>query len=109
MRGGREEVPRLVEANVPVVADAQQLQVDAAAGAYLPLVVGEHCLGIGGHAIGHARVLRADVDVVKEVLLHEAAVALRVVGGKPLVFVEVERAHLGKVDAPARLRATSSR
>ena len=44
-------------------------------------------------------VLRLDVDVVKEVLLHEAAIALRMVGGEALVFVEVEGAHAGEIHA----------
>ena len=43
------------------------------------------------------------VDVVEQVLLHETAVALRMVGGKSLVLVQIHGAHAGEVDAPRLL------
>ena len=94
-----EDAVRLVEADVAIVADAQQLNVHAAAIGDLALIIGKHGLRVGGEAVRHVGVLRLDVDVVKEVLLHKAAVALRMVGSKALVLVEVEGAHAGEVYA----------
>ena len=82
------------------MADAQKLKIDATALADLALVLGEHRLGIGGEAVRHMGVFRLDVDVVKKVFLHEAAIALLMIRRKPLVFVQIERAHAGKVDPP---------
>ena len=100
VRARREGVRRLVEAYVAIVADAQELQVDAAAIGDGALIGVEHRLRIGGEAVRHMRVARLYIYVVKELLLHKAAVTLRVAGGEAGVFVEVERAHAGKVHAP---------
>ena len=84
---------RLVEADVAGAAHAQDLDVDPAQVADLALVFlaeGRDLLASDG-AAGHVGVRRVDVDVVEEVLLHEAAVALDRVGLHRPVLVEVER------------------
>ena len=44
-------------------------------------------------------VLRLDVDVPEEIHLHEAVVALQCVRRNRVVFVEIERHHLRKIEA----------
>ncbi len=88
----------LVEGDVPVAADAEDLQVDASFVGDHPLVL----LAVGGEverpAVGHVRVARVDVDVIEEVLLHEVAIAVRVGGTEAHVLVEVEGDDARKIE-----------
>ena len=81
---------RLVEADVAVGAKAQQLQVDAAHAVddLVVLCAGVCCIGVG--AVGQVDGLRADVHMVKQVLVHEAPVALRMLLGQAAVLVQVD-------------------
>ena len=73
---------RLVEADVPVAADAQQLHVDAAgpldrgfvAAAMVVDLVGRH------RAVGNVDVLGGMFTCSKKLLVHPAVVALQLVG-----------------------------
>ena len=80
MRHDREMVTRLVEADVPVVANAEQLDIYAAPVFNLALIRPAHGGDIVSKAVRNDSVLRFDGDMVKQVFLHEAAVALRVGG-----------------------------
>ena len=91
-------VARLVEADVSVVPDAEQLNVHAAPVLDLALVGFAHGRDVRGQTIGDDGVFGFDGNVVKQVFLHEAAVALRVVGRETLVFIEIGRAHAGKIN-----------
>src|SRR6266536_1007934 len=99
-RARAERAPRLVERDVAVGADAQDLQIDAAAFRDAPLVP----LAEGGIIAGRARrdvdVVRGNVHVLEEVLVHEVVIALGVIRGQPDVFVEVERRHAREVHLP---------
>ena len=81
------------------MAQTQQLQVDAAGLADGQLVRFASSLRIGVGAIGDARGLGVDVDMVEEVLLHEVAIALVMLGGQAAVLVQVERGDLLEADA----------
>ena len=91
-------VAGLVEADVAVMADAKQLDVHAAPVLDLALVGFAHGGDVGGQTIGDDGIFGLDGNVVKQVFLHEAAVALRVVGRKTLVLVEVCGANARKVE-----------
>ncbi len=81
-----------VEADVAGAADAENLKVDAADGVdfvFVGFAVGEDLIR-GDGARGDVDVFGGDVDVVEELLAHEAGVAFGVVGGEAVVFVEVE-------------------
>ena len=93
-----EFVAGLVEADVAVVAQTQQLQVDATgfADGLLVRLASSLCIRIG--AVGDARCLGVDVDMVEKVLLHEVAIALVVLGGQAAVLVQVERGNLLEAD-----------
>ena len=89
---------RLVEADVARAADAQDLHVDAARLGDLllvPAAVVVHLLD-RQRAVGHVPVARRDVDVVEQVLAHEADVALQLVRLHRVVLVEVERDDVGE-------------
>ena len=89
---------RLVEADVAVVADAQQLQVDAAHSVddLVVLCAGILCIGIG--AVRQVDLCRVDVHLVEQVAVHEAPVAFRVLLGQAAVLVQIDGGHLRKID-----------
>ena len=89
---------RLVEAHVPGPADAQDLQVQSAGGRDgLLVAVAEIVHVLHRHrAVGDVDVLRPDVDVVEEILPHEAVVTLQRGGVHRPVLVEVERHDVGE-------------
>lgn len=90
---------RLVEADVAIRADAQDLNVDAADFLDSPLIpIAERPIVAGGTG-GNVDVLPGNVDVLKEVLVHEVMVALRVVGHQAHILVEVEGRHLREVQS----------
>ena len=95
-----EGLAGLVEADVSVVAHAQDLDVDAAQAAndlIVPRALGG---GVGREALGHIGSGRVDVDVVKEVGLHKIAVALGVVRREAHVLVQIHALDLVKVQIP---------
>src|SRR5205823_1797719 len=92
----------LVEADMPALADPQNLDVDAA-GVDDGLLVRRAVLrqALARRApIGDVHALRLDVHVGEEVLPHVAPVAVRAVGHHRVVLVEVERRHRREVDFP---------
>ena len=102
MGAAGEVIVRLVEADMAVVADAEELQVGIAGGGDKLVVCGAVGLGVHIGAIGHERARLVDVHMVEEVVVHEVAVALRIVTGQTAILVEVIRTHLGEIEV-ARL------
>ena len=86
MSNGNEVVAGLVKGNVTVVADAQQLKVSHAALTHFFFQLA----GIGfkiAHAVCHEGVGFINVDVVKQIGVHEIAVALVMSAGDAAVLV----------------------
>ena len=88
-----------------VAPDAQHLDVDPAGLVDGRVVAGAFGGLIAGVAVGHAGVGGVDVDVVKELLAHEAVVALFMIHGQVAVFVQVEGAHTGEIQNAALTQA----
>ena len=88
---------RLVEANVSVAADAQQLQVDAVMLLDDPVILGALQSAVGLGAVRQKASVRRDIDMVEEILPHEAAVALGMVPGQAAVFVQVDGNRLPEI------------
>ncbi len=82
---------------MPVAADSENLQVNAPRILNLLLVQPAVSIKIKRPAIRDVRVVGFDIDVRKEIVVHEEPVALRVRRTQPHVFIQVERRHLGKV------------
>ena len=98
MGHGREMVGGLVEADVAVVANAQQLQVHPAPLLNLLLISLAHGRHVLGLAVGNDGVLGLDVHMIEQVLLHEVPVALGMVPGQALVLVQVGGTNPGKIN-----------
>ena len=86
------QAKRFVEADVPVAADAQQLNVDAAGLANLLLVPAAMLLQLvrRSQPVGNENVLVFDVDPLEQVLVHPAAITLQPLAAQAQVFVEIE-------------------
>ena len=89
-----ELAARLIEADVSVAANAQQLEVRVPKGLDVGVIGGALLSGVGGHAVGHTGILGEDIHMIKQIALHEVAVALIVVGGQPFVLVQVDGADV---------------
>ena len=92
-----EVVARLVEADVAVVADAQQLQVHTAQAADQRVVARTLGVHVLGHAVGQVGGALGQVHMVKQIVVHEVVIALVVLPGQAQVFIQVHRAHTGKI------------
>ena len=107
MRALGEVVIGLVEADVAVVANAEQLQIGIAGGSDDLIVLRAGSGGVGVGTVGHMRVVQVDVDVIEEVLTHEVVIALGIVVRKAAILVQVVGADLGKVDVAFSYQAAS--
>lgn len=72
---------RLVEADVSVAADAQQLEIDAVMLLNDPVIPGALQSAVGLGAVRQEASVRRDIDMVEQILPHEAAVALGMLPG----------------------------
>ena len=93
---------RLVESDVARLADAEQLEVDAAGRPDRLFIRGarvRHALA-RRRAVGDVDVLLRDVDLREEVLPHVAMVAVGAVGRHRVVLVEIERDDAREIDVP---------
>ena len=102
MRARDERPGRLVEADVAVHAEPEDLQVDAAGAFDRALVAIAFALDLPPGADGAVQKVDAagrQVDVIEQVLLHERAVAPRIVRADAEELVEVERRRAAEIGA----------
>ena len=77
-----------------VEADAEKLEVDTAERMDELVVVVALGLPVGGKTVRDICAVFIDVDMVKEIMVHEIAVALFMLRRKAAVFVEIYRADI---------------
>ena len=97
--------PGSLNAICPSRADPQNLQIDPPHVPNLLLVFLAILLEIGGQPVWDVCVFGFHVDVVKQALLHEVTVALRMVWAKPHIFVQVESHHLREIELRLAVQA----
>ena len=97
-RAGVEGGKGFVEGDVAINAGAAEEQVDAAIRSDLRFVTSAFGFQISRHAVENVHVFRRDVDVVKEVVMHEEPVALMMGLRQADVFVHVERDNVLEAD-----------
>ncbi len=73
-----------------VGAYAAKEKVDAAIGFDFCFISGTFCSGVFSVAIENVDVFCRNIDVVKEILVHEGMIALLMVAGNAYIFVHVE-------------------
>ena len=91
----------LVEADVPGAADAEQLEVDApglADGRFVPGALLVHPIA-RNVASGDVDVLRPDVELGEQILVHEPMVGVEAPGIHRVVLVEVEGHDVGEAES----------
>src|SRR5699024_4993243 len=103
-----------VESNVPIGADSQDLQVHAASLRNLRFVPGAGLADVAREPVGRVHRVIREVDVRGEFGSDHVRVRLRVVAGKPHIFIEGERlraseAHLTRLIAADQLRVEGKR
>ena len=82
----------LVESDVPIAADSQQGDIDAAGLLDLAFVIAT-VIGNGfqsNAAVHDVCVVGRNVDVIEQMLTHPAMIALELVGSQSVVFVQIE-------------------
>src|ERR1700743_849804 len=98
-RAGAKARSRLVESDMPVAADAEDLQVDSAGVADGLLVSGAIAIVIfRNRAVGDVDVFRFRVHMPKQILVHEVGKALGMRRWKAEIFVEIEADDAGKIE-----------
>jgi hypothetical protein len=99
-RARRRARARLVEADVTGLADAEDLEVDAAGFANRTLVLVRVRFDVAARHVAarQVHVLGRDVDVLEQVLPHEPVVAVHAVGRHGVVLVEVEGHDVGEIE-----------
>jgi hypothetical protein len=85
---------------VPVGADAEQLQVDAAEVGQQRVVSRAGRRQVGGPDVRPEQAGRWQIDVVGQLTVDHGAVALGMFGRQPDVLVEQHRARPGEADLP---------
>ena len=88
---------RLVEANLAVLAHADNHQVDVAGGAVVRSAVLRN-LVLGNRAVGNVDVLGQDVDVVEEILMDAVVAALLLARLDGVELVEAVDGHVAEAD-----------
>ena len=88
VKGGK----RLVEADMPGLADAEDLQVDPAAPLDGRLVAAAFLVQVAREAIGQVGVPRVHVHVAEQVVIHVVPVRVRVGREQADILVQIERA-----------------
>jgi len=86
-----------VEGYVSVAADSQKLEVDSAEVLDLYLVLLAVYREIERTPVRHVGIAIGNVDVTKEVFLHEVAIALRMARLQPYIFIQVEACYIGEI------------
>ena len=95
--GRIELITGLVEADVTVLTDTQNLQVNAAQRGNQRLVASALGSAVLGQTVGNIGVCLVDVDMVKQMVVHEIAIALIVIGGDGVVFIQIDGADSGEI------------
>src|SRR5215472_4040838 len=105
-RARRQARGRLVEADMPVTADAENLEVNPTGGPDRLLVGSAVSIVVSADAtVGNVHIARRHVYVAKEILLHEVLETLRMRAGQALVFVKIERADLREIERACLVQA----
>src|SRR5215471_401030 len=90
MRPHREIFPRFVEADVPITADAEQLQIDTAGSSNRDFVTFAFGIQVRSYPVEKMNPFGAEVDPVEQVTLHELSEASRMTCVDASELVEVE-------------------
>lgn len=93
---GSKAASGLVEGDMAVRTYATHKEIDSACLGDHLLVMVALGLQVGGVAVEDMDVLFLDVDVVEEVIPHEAVVALGMIDGKAYIFVHIEGHYILK-------------
>ena len=92
-----KRVGRLVKADVAVAANAKNLDINAACLGNGFIIAGAFRLLVGGVAVGDMGAGRVDVDMIEQLGLHKAVIALLVLNRQSAVLIQVKGLRLGEI------------
>jgi hypothetical protein len=85
---------------MPVVARAAQEEFNPADGLDGLFVCQTFALGVVGHSVKDVGVFRRNINGSKQIVLHKALIALRVIRVQAKIFIHVKRDYFGKRNLP---------
>ena len=88
---------RLIEADMPVSADSQQLHVDTAYAADDFIIIRAGFFTVFFQAVWYVGFCFIDVYVIKQIGVHEIAIALIIFSGKSFILIKVYGCDLRKI------------
>src|SRR5699024_12673715 len=83
-----KSLARLVETDMAVMADAQQLQINAAHTLNDVVITSTFRFGVHVGAVGQVDGSGVDIDQIEQIAVHEAPVALGMLAGETTVLVQ---------------------
>ena len=95
---------RLVEADVSVLAKTQKLQVCAPETLQHIIVGFARRFPVCCHSVRHKSIRLVNVDMIKELMIHEIPVALIICPVQPSVFVQIDCPDRRKIKIAALIR-----
>src|SRR5690606_14414723 len=87
-----------VEADMPVVADAEQLQVDAPAGCKRCIVLRALVLRPFGKSVRNMRIVSLDINMIEELFLHVISITLGMIRRQAEILIQVESGSMPVAD-----------
>jgi len=90
---------RFVEAEMAVLTDAEQLQVDSAVLGDQRFIADTFFRQIGGHAIGQVSSGGLNIDLPEQMVVHVIAVRIGMVCGQANVFIQIKGPASGKIQS----------
>ena len=91
MRARAKRRDRLVKSNVPIVPNAQQLQIDSASFVNLILVPRAESVDVFGHAVRRVHVFGDNVDMIEQLVFHEITVSPIALIVIRIIFLDQDR------------------
>ncbi len=95
---GSERGSRFIKGDMTVVANAAHEQVNFTQRANFLFVLTTFCVNIGGITIQQVDIFRLNINVIEEIAIHEAVIALRMLLWQANIFIHIERHHVFKTD-----------
>ena len=97
MRSLRKVLRRLIKTNVPVAPDPEKLKINAAQIRYQFIITFAFFFYAPGNTVRNIRICLVNIDMVKQIVVHEIAVALIMGSRKAAILIQISGFYPGKI------------
>ena len=94
MRALVKTVPGFIEPDVAVVSDSEKLKVRASDRCHNLIIFLARRLNVVRKPVRHMRPCLVNIDMIKQLMIHEIAVALLVIAAKADILVQIAGCNL---------------